>query len=49
MLTVKISRWEVDIDGVIIDGQHLGASTIPAHTGVDSNRTSALIDTVMFE
>ncbi|KAL9711394.1 hypothetical protein Ac2012v2_005940 [Leucoagaricus gongylophorus] len=38
-------RWEVDIDGVIIDGQHLGASTIPAHTGVDSNRTSALIDT----
>lgn len=47
MLTIRNSRWEIDIDDVFIDGQRLGASTIPARAGVDSNRTSALVDTVM--
>jgi hypothetical protein len=37
-------RWEVDIDGVFLDGERLVESTIPAH-GVDSRRVSALIDT----
>jgi len=47
MLTIRNSRWEIDIDDVFIDGQHLAASTIPARAGADSNRTSALVDTVM--
>ncbi|KAF8879079.1 aspartic peptidase domain-containing protein [Gymnopilus junonius] len=37
-------RWEVDIDGVYLDGERLADSAIPAHD-VDSNRLSALIDT----
>jgi hypothetical protein len=37
-------RWEVDIDGVFLDGQRLADSTIPSR-GVSSTRTSALIDT----
>ena len=47
MLTIRNSRWEIDIDDVFIDGQRLGASTIPVRAGADSNRTSALVDTVM--
>ncbi|KAJ7121273.1 aspartic peptidase domain-containing protein [Mycena crocata] len=38
-------RWEIDIDGVFLDGQELPASKIPASGGVDSTRMSALIDT----
>jgi hypothetical protein len=37
-------RWEVDIDGVFLDGQRLADSTIPSQ-GVSSTTTSALIDT----
>ncbi|KAH9480354.1 Pepsin A [Psilocybe cubensis] len=37
-------RWEIDIDGVFLDGKRLPDSTIPAN-GVDSHRVSALIDT----
>ncbi|KAF8964327.1 aspartic peptidase domain-containing protein [Flammula alnicola] len=37
-------HWEIDIDGVFLDGQRLPDSTIPAD-GVDSQRVSALIDT----
>ena len=39
------SRWEIDIDGVFLDGERLPESAIPAK-GVDSGRVSALIDTV---
>ncbi|KAF5388614.1 hypothetical protein D9757_004803 [Collybiopsis confluens] len=38
-------RWEIDIDGVYLDGQLLSTSTVPATGGVDSSRVSALIDT----
>ncbi|KAF8660913.1 hypothetical protein AX16_001541 [Volvariella volvacea WC 439] len=38
-------RWEIDIDGVFLDGQRIPDSRIPATGGVDSRRTSALIDT----
>ncbi|KAJ7451803.1 aspartic peptidase domain-containing protein [Mycena galericulata] len=38
-------RWEVEIDGVYLDGKELPASTIPATGGVDSTAMSALIDT----
>ncbi|PPQ85163.1 hypothetical protein CVT25_004170 [Psilocybe cyanescens] len=37
-------RWEIDIDGVFLDGKKLLDSTISAE-GVDSHRVSALIDT----
>lgn len=40
------SRWEIDIDGVFLDGQHLPKSTIQTLDNLDSTRTSALIDTV---
>ncbi|KAJ3771658.1 aspartic peptidase domain-containing protein [Lentinula raphanica] len=38
-------RWEIDIDGVYLDGKLLSNSTIPATGGVDNQRVSALIDT----
>ncbi|KAJ6625761.1 aspartic peptidase domain-containing protein [Mycena sp. CBHHK59/15] len=38
-------RWEVDIDGVFLDGQEIANSKIPTTGGVDAKRTSALIDT----
>ncbi|KAK0457419.1 aspartic peptidase domain-containing protein [Desarmillaria tabescens] len=38
-------RWEVDIDGVYLDGQKIADSTIAATDGVDGTRVSALIDT----
>jgi len=38
-------RWEVDIEGVYLDGKKLDDSTIPATGGVSSTRTSALFDT----
>ncbi|KIK60385.1 hypothetical protein GYMLUDRAFT_605748 [Collybiopsis luxurians FD-317 M1] len=38
-------RWEIDIDGVYLDGQLLPPSSIPATGGVDSSQVSALIDT----
>lgn len=38
-------RWEIDIDGVYLDGTKLPASTIPVLGGIDSRKTSALIDT----
>ncbi|KAF9483409.1 acid protease [Pholiota conissans] len=37
-------RWEIDIEGVFLDGERLPETTIPAN-GVDSKRVSALIDT----
>ncbi|KAF9465351.1 aspartic peptidase domain-containing protein [Collybia nuda] len=37
-------RWEIDIDGVFLDGQKVPDSTIPA-SGVNPGRVSALIDT----
>ncbi|KJA24015.1 hypothetical protein HYPSUDRAFT_65826 [Hypholoma sublateritium FD-334 SS-4] len=37
-------RWEIEIDGVFLEGQRLPESTTPAN-GVDSERVSALIDT----
>ncbi|KAF4581572.1 hypothetical protein EYR38_002901 [Pleurotus pulmonarius] len=37
-------RWEIDVDGVFLDGKKLPESTIPAK-GVDGQRVSALIDT----
>jgi hypothetical protein len=41
-----ISRWEVDVDAVFLDGQRLQASEVPVLDNVDSTKTSALIDTV---
>ncbi|KDR82509.1 hypothetical protein GALMADRAFT_87852 [Galerina marginata CBS 339.88] len=38
-------RWEVDIDGVFLDGKRFTDSAIPADDDVDSQRVSALIDT----
>jgi hypothetical protein len=39
-------RWEIDVEGVFLDGQRLPDSSIPASDeGVDSRRVSALIDT----
>ncbi|KAJ7162014.1 aspartic peptidase domain-containing protein [Mycena filopes] len=38
-------RWEIDLDGVFLDGVEIGASKIPATGGVDTARMSALIDT----
>ncbi|KAK0187646.1 aspartic peptidase domain-containing protein [Armillaria mellea] len=38
-------RWEIDIDGVYLDGQKIADSTEAATDGVDSTRVSALIDT----
>ncbi|KAJ7739036.1 aspartic peptidase domain-containing protein [Mycena maculata] len=38
-------RWEIEIDGVFLDGQELPASTIPATGNVSSTKMSALIDT----
>jgi hypothetical protein len=38
-------RWEIEIDGVFLDGKELPASTIPAAGGVSSTKMSALIDT----
>ncbi|KAF7322196.1 Peptidase A1 domain-containing protein [Mycena kentingensis (nom. inval.)] len=38
-------RWEIEIDGVFLDGKQLPASTIPATGGVSSTRMSALVDT----
>lgn len=47
MLTfISQSRWEIDIEGVFLDGKKVPDSKIPARDGVDSRRTSALIDTV---
>jgi hypothetical protein len=37
-------RWEIDIEGVFLDGQAVPSSNIPSD-GIQSNRTSALIDT----
>jgi hypothetical protein len=39
------SRWEIDIDGVYLDGKLLPNSSVPAASGIDSSRVSALIDT----
>jgi len=38
-------RWEIDIDGVFLDGKLLANSTIPATGGVGTSQISALIDT----
>ncbi|KAJ7045952.1 aspartic peptidase domain-containing protein [Mycena alexandri] len=38
-------RWEIDLDGVFLDGVEIPASNIPATGGVSSTRMSALIDT----
>ncbi|KAJ7761103.1 aspartic peptidase domain-containing protein [Mycena metata] len=38
-------RWEIDLDGVFLDGVEIPASKIPATGGVSSTRMSALIDT----
>ncbi|KAK7464749.1 hypothetical protein VKT23_005956 [Stygiomarasmius scandens] len=38
-------RWEIDIDGVFLDGQKIADSAIPATGGVNPTGTSALIDT----
>ncbi|KAJ7879107.1 aspartic peptidase domain-containing protein [Mycena leptocephala] len=38
-------RWEIDLDGVFLDGVELAPSKIPTSGGVDASRMSALIDT----
>ncbi|KAG7445536.1 acid protease [Guyanagaster necrorhizus] len=38
-------RWEVDLDGVYLDGQKIADSTEAATDGVNDTRISALIDT----
>ncbi|CAK5265417.1 unnamed protein product [Mycena citricolor] len=38
-------RWEIDLDGVFLDGKELAPSALPATGGVNSTRMSALIDT----
>lgn len=38
-------RWEIDIDGVYLNGNRLPDSTIPSTGGVNATRVSALIDT----
>ncbi|KAJ4490275.1 aspartic peptidase domain-containing protein [Lentinula aciculospora] len=38
-------RWEIDIDGVYLDGKLLATSTVPATGGVNNSQVSALIDT----
>ncbi|KAJ7761105.1 aspartic peptidase domain-containing protein [Mycena metata] len=38
-------RWEIDLDGVLVDGVEIPASKIPATGGISSTRMSALIDT----
>jgi len=38
-------RWEIDIDGVYLDGKKLANSNVPVLGGVDKYRSSALIDT----
>ncbi|KAF7357780.1 Peptidase A1 domain-containing protein [Mycena venus] len=38
-------RWEIDLDGVFLDGVELAPSKIPTSGNVDANRMSALIDT----
>jgi hypothetical protein len=38
--------WEIDLEGVYLDGVEVPASTIPTSGGVDAKRMSALIDTV---
>ncbi|KAH8835663.1 aspartic peptidase domain-containing protein [Flagelloscypha sp. PMI_526] len=42
------SRWEIDIDGVFLNGQRLPDSALPTRkisNGVNATRTSALVDT----
>ncbi|KAK7061365.1 peptidase A1 domain-containing protein [Favolaschia claudopus] len=38
-------RWEIDLDGVFLDGVEIPRSKIPTTGGVDASRMSALIDT----
>ncbi|KAF9257762.1 acid protease [Marasmius fiardii PR-910] len=38
-------RWEIDIDGVFLDGKRIADSTIPVTGGVNATRVTALIDT----
>lgn len=40
------SRWELDLEGVFLDGQELPNSKIMATGGVNSTRVSALVDSV---
>ncbi|KAJ7267592.1 aspartic peptidase domain-containing protein [Mycena haematopus] len=38
-------RWEIDLDGVFLDGVELAPSTVPTTGGVSATSMSALIDT----
>ncbi|KAJ7091901.1 aspartic peptidase domain-containing protein [Mycena belliarum] len=38
-------RWEIELDGVFLNGKQLPASKVPTSGGVDSTKMSALIDT----
>lgn len=38
-------RWEVDIDGVFLDGEELPPSDLPVGPGITPGKVSALIDT----
>ncbi|KAL0961195.1 hypothetical protein HGRIS_006164 [Hohenbuehelia grisea] len=38
-------RWEIEIDGVFLDGQRLSDSSVPASGGIKNNKVTALIDT----
>ncbi|KAJ7680759.1 aspartic peptidase domain-containing protein [Mycena polygramma] len=38
-------RWEIDLDGVFLDGVELAPSKVPTSGGVNATRMSALIDT----
>ncbi|KAJ7873883.1 aspartic peptidase domain-containing protein [Mycena olivaceomarginata] len=38
-------RWEIDLDGVFLDGVELAPSKVATSGNVDANRMSALIDT----
>lgn len=39
-------RWEIDIDGVFLDGKRMADSAIPATGTANNTRVSALLDTV---
>ncbi|KAF7336250.1 Peptidase A1 domain-containing protein [Mycena venus] len=38
-------RWEIDLEGVFLDGVEIAPSTVPTSGGVNATRMSALIDT----
>ncbi|KAJ6586051.1 aspartic peptidase domain-containing protein [Mycena capillaripes] len=41
----EVRFWEIDLEGVFLDGVEIAPSTVPTSGGVDATRMSALIDT----